>query len=154
MRVLTQFQSFLEKKDLNRVLSAHILRSVALSMIAVYIPVLLLENGQSLQSVILFYGLAHLSGLLAVFLIIVPLIKKYGTVRVFKLYYPLEITFFILLNIFVATGNEKLIWVAAILTGVGNFAYWIPHNILFLRNSKKDSMGNDLSTFFCATQNF
>ncbi len=154
MGLIDKMRNFLSAREINRVLVAHIIRSVALSMIGVYIPVLLLENGQSLQNVILFYGLAHVSGLIAVFLIIVPLIKKIGAVRVFKLYYPFEILFFIILNIFTITGDVRLIWVAAVMAGLGSFSYWIPHNILFLRNSKKESMGNDLATFFALPKFF
>ncbi len=148
------FKKFLEAKELNRVLVAHIMRSIALSMVSVYIPVLLLEGGQSLSSVILFYGLAHLSGLFAVFLVIVPLIQRIGAVKVFKLYYPFEIGFFALLNIFIMTGDVRLIWCAAVITGIGNFAYWIPHNILFLRNTKKNTIGSDLATFFALPKFF
>ncbi len=149
-----RFREFLDKKDLNRVLTAHIVRSVALSMISVYVPVLLLENGQTLSQVILFFSLVHVSGLLCAFFIIVPLMQQLGVVRVFKLYYPFEIGFFILLNVFVVTGEVYLMWIAALMAGIGSFAYWVPHNILFLRNSKKDSMGNDLATFFALPKIF
>lgn len=152
--IIERFQDFLNKRELNRVLAAHIIRSVALSMISVYIPVLLLENGQTLSQVILFYGLLHISGLFCAFFVVVPLMKKLGAVKVFKLYYPFEIGYFFLLNMFVFTGDIRLIWVAAILAGLGSFAYWVPHNILFLRNSKKDSMGKDLATFFALPKIF
>jgi MFS family permease len=149
-----KFRSFLAKGDLNRVLVAHIARGVALSMISVYVPVLLLESGQSLSFVIVFYCVAHVSGLLAALFVIVPLMRRYGVVHVFKLYYPLEIAFFVLLNFFFFTGEMMLMWIAAVLAGVGSFAYWVPHNILFLRNSKKEVMGNELSTFFALPKIF
>lgn len=153
-QLVRKIENFLKKNDLNRVLVAHVIRSVALSMIGVYIPILLLESGQSLSQVIIFYLLVHVSGLLGVFFIVVPLMHRFGAIAVFKLYYPLEIGFFILLNLFVAVGSVHVMWVAAIMAGIGGFAYWVPHNILFLRNTKKDVIGGDLATFFALPKFF
>ncbi len=140
------------KREIYRIHTAHTLRSIALSMVSVYIPVYLLVEGYSLTQVIFFYVLFHLVGVIVTIFGISPLISKFGPLKTIKLYYPLEIIFYILL--YLLSLYSIPIWIVAIVGGSATFMYWVPLNILLLKHSDFDKMGSDLATFFALPKVF
>lgn len=141
-----KFFSFENKREIHRIYIAHTLRRVVLSVVGIYIPIFFLTLGFSLTKIILFFVIFHFSGLLFTLTTLPYLFQKWGTMRVLKIYYPLEISFYILL--YVLPFVPALFWIAAFVGGLATFIYWVPMNILLLKHSQADNMGSDLAMFF------
>jgi hypothetical protein len=143
---------FQNKREIHRIHVAHTFRGFVLSFISVYVPIYLLTLGYSISSVVFFYALYHLAGLLITFLLINPLIQNWGILKTFKLYYPIEICFYLLL--YFLSVFDISIWVIAIFGGAATFFYWVPLNILLVKHSDYDKMGSDLGSFFALPKFF
>ena len=71
-----------------RVQTAHVIRSVALSFVSVYVPAFLLTHGFSLRETVLFFVAYHGIGLIAVFVVVIPMLRKWGLVATIRWYSP------------------------------------------------------------------
>jgi hypothetical protein len=125
---------------------AHTINTVAGSIIGVYVPAYLLTLGYPLPRVILFYVVSHGVGLLFLLFVLIPLIKKWGLLNTFKLYYPFQIIFLILLS--TIKSNGVALEMVAGFNGIANFTYWIPINIFLIKHSDNQEMGSNISKFF------
>ena len=134
------------KRQIYRVLISHTARSVAYSFVGVYIPIYFLNRGHSLSEVILYYALLHSTGLFMSLTLIPHLIQCIGLIRTFKINYILEIIHLILL-FSLPVLPISFYWIAPI-AGAATFFYWIPLNILLMKNADFDKMGTDLAKFF------
>jgi len=139
-------------KAINRVNLSHIINSVALSSIGVYVAAYLLTLGYPLSKVILFYVINHAWGLFFGLFIVVPLIQRWGTINTVKLYFPLQIISLLLLNFL----KYKLYppELVALFSGAATYAYWMPINVLFITHSESKDMSQNLSRFFALPQLF
>ena len=144
--------SFAGRRDIYRVNVSHTLNSVATSIIGVYVPIFLLVHGFSLSQTIVFFMTLHCAGALFAVTIIPSLIRKWGLISTFKLYYPLEIICMVMLNIL--PFYPGLFWIVAIIGGLATFSYWVPLNILLVKNTEKDVMGSDVANFFALPKVF
>ncbi|HRN96159.1 MAG TPA: hypothetical protein PLD54_01795 [Candidatus Levybacteria bacterium] len=138
--------------NINRIYSSNTIRSVALSLIGIYIPIYLLTLGYTLSEVIVFFTLTHVCALLIGLFVIVPLLKKYGPITVLKCSFLLQIFFLSLLLILDSTPFP--LFFLALINGAQNMAYWMPLNLLFIKNSDKNSMGGNLGKFFALPKFF
>jgi hypothetical protein len=135
-----------DKREIYRIHIAHAIRSIALSFITIYVPVYLFKLGYSLEEIIFFYIIFHGFGLLFTLFVISPLIQKFGLLKIFRFYYPLEIIFYASLYFMQV---EKIPFpIVAMLGGMATFIYWVPLNILLVKHANFDKMGTDLATFF------
>ncbi len=141
-----KFFSFADKREIYRIHVLHSLRGFASSIISVYVPIFLLTLGYSLSKVIIFFIVFHITGLLFTIFVCPILIRKLGPVRLIKIYYPLEISYLILLNFL--SAFPSLFFVIAIMGGLAMFSYWIPVKILLIKKAEKEKMGSDLANFF------
>lgn len=132
--------------DVKRIYIAHTINAVALSIISVYIPAYLLSLGFSLPRVIEFFVLLHGVGLIYALGVFPLLVKKWGLLHTFKIYYPFQILHFLLLSLM--KTHPISLELVALLGGVANFAYWLPMNIFFIRSSHSEEMGSNLSKLF------
>ncbi|MEF3691993.1 MAG: hypothetical protein V3574_02990 [Candidatus Moraniibacteriota bacterium] len=135
-----------DKREIYRIHIAHSIRSISLSFITIYAPIYLLRNGFSLEKTIHFYTIFHIFGLLVTLFFLVPMMKKIGLSRIFRLYYPLEMAYYAFLFFMQSLGIP--FWLVAMIGGAATFIYWVPLNILLVRHSDFDKMGTDLATFF------
>ncbi len=147
-----KLRALMNKREIHRIHIAHTLRAIALSVVSIYVPIYLLTLGYSLSEVIIFYMIFHISGLLFTLVIISPLINRYGLIRTLKLYYPIEILFYILLYVLAIYAIP--LWVVAVIGGMATFTYWVPLNILLVKHTHYDKMGSDLATFFALPKIF
>ena len=132
--------------NVRRVYIAHTINTVALSVITIYVPVYLLVSGYSLSRVITFFVLLHGVGLIFGLFVFPVLIKKWGLLNTFKLYYPLQVLYLFLLSILkIEHITPEII---AIVGGLSNFAYWIPMNIFLIKHSPEKEISVNLSRFF------
>ena len=144
--------SFKNKREIYRIHISHTLHHIVLSIISVYIPIFLLSQGNSLSKTITFFVTFHITGLLFALLVCPALIKKWGLVRLLKIYYPLEISFFILLNFL--PSLPVIFWLIAVIGGLATFSYCIQINILLIKNVESGKIGSDLANFFALPKIF
>jgi MFS family permease len=138
--------------NIHRIYSAHTFRSVALSLIGIYVPIYLLTLGYSLQEVLLFYVTTHICALIVGFVIVAPLLKRYGPIFVLKLSFPVHVIFLSLL--LVLPTSPLPLFLIAFLNGSQNMSYWMPLNVLFLKHSEQEKMGDNLGKFFALPKFF
>ncbi|MFZ1626966.1 MAG: hypothetical protein WAT81_04145 [Candidatus Moraniibacteriota bacterium] len=140
------------KRQIYRVFVSHTIRGIALSCVSIYIPIYFFTRGHSLFEVVGYYAVLHLSGLLVALTVIPRLIERLGLIRVFKLNYLFEITYFVLL--FLLPHLPIPIYGIAFVGGLATFFYWVPLNILLIKNADFDKMGTDLANFFALPKFF
>lgn len=145
-KTIQKFIQAVRSRTIHRIQASNTLRSVALSIVGVYIPAFLLTRGFSLSETIGFYVVLHAVGLAAVFLIVVPLLRTLGLVGTIKLYVPLQSVY---LGLFLfGDGAQWSVWTAAVIGGIANMVYYVPLNILFMKHTDKDMIAKDFSLFF------
>ena len=132
--------------EVRRIYTAHTLNRVFSSIISVYIPAYLLSLGFPLSRVILFFIINHGIGLFFGLFIFVPLVKKWGLLNTFKLYFPLQVIYLFLLS--TTTTYHLLPEAIAVVGGLATFAYWIPMNIFLVKYATHSDMGNIVGKFF------
>lgn len=138
--------------SIHRIYFSHTTRSVALSLIGIYVPIYLLTLGYTLTEVIIFFIFTHVSALLIGLFFIVPLLKKYGQITVLKISFPLQILFLSLLLIMENSPIPLLF--LALVNGAQNMSYWMPLNLLFIKHSEKEKMGGNLGKFLALPKFF
>lgn len=143
---MKKFFSMLNSRMIYRVQAAHVIRSVALSFVSVYVPAFLLTHGYSLRETILFFVVYHGVGLMAVFTVVVPMLRRWGMVTTIRWYYPLQMLFLGLLLF--GSGAYFSVWAAAIVGGIANMVYYVPLNVLFMRHTDRETIAKDFSVFF------
>ena len=141
----------MENKDIagsnfNKILQMMSLNSFAMSFVSVFIPIYLLKLGYSFQMVMLWMVIQH-STLLIFSFITVYISNNIGLVRCLHIRFVLLLTYFSLL-LFGLKDIHILIYIIPILIGAEEAFYWMPLNILFVRNTKAKDMGNSMSKFF------
>ncbi len=143
---------FINQREIYRIHTAQAVRAMALSIVSIYIPVYLFTLGYSLSHVIIFYIIFHSVGLLFTLIVISPLVEKFGLIRTLKLYYPVEILFYIL--VYFANTGFVSIWLIASIGGIATFTYYVPLNILLIKHADENKMGSDMATFFALPKIF
>lgn len=122
------------------------LNSFALAFVSVFIPIYLLKLGYSFQMVMLWMIIQHSSLLLNSF-ITVYISNKIGLVHLLHIRFILLLTYFSLL-LFGLKDFPILFFIIPIIVGAEGAFYWMPLNILFVRNTKEKNMGSSMSKFF------
>ena len=122
------------------------LNSFAMAFVAIFIPIYLLQLGYSFQLVMLWMIIHHTTLLICAFLT-VYISNKIGLVHSLHVRFILLLVYFSLL-LFGLKDIPILFFVIPILTGAEAAFYWIPLNILFVRNTEAKTMGTATSKFF------
>lgn len=121
------------------------LNNFAMSFVSIFVPIYLLEIGYPFSIVITWLMVHHLSILMSTFLA-VEVSNKIGLVRSLHIRFILLISYLLLL-IFVLKDSSSyyLYYIIAIISGASVAFYWLPLNILFLRNTNEEKMGRSVS---------
>lgn len=122
------------------------LNSFAMAFVSVFIPIYLLQLGYSFQMVMVWMIIHHVVLLINAF-IAVYVSNRIGLVHLLHIRFVLLLVYFSLL-LFGLKDIPLLFYIIPILTGAEAAFYWMPLNILFVRNTKKDNMGSSMSKFF------
>ena len=122
------------------------LNSFAMAFVSVFIPIYLLKLDYSFQMVMLWMIIQHSSLLINAF-ITVYVSNKVGLVHTLHIRFILLLSYFLLL-LFGLKEIPILFYIIPILIGAEGAFYWIPLNILFVRNTKENTMGKSMSRFF------
>jgi len=141
----------MENKDItgngfNKILKMMSLNGFAMSFVAIFVPVYLFNLGYSFQMVMTWMMIHHTTLLLSAF-VAVKVSNKIGLVHSLHVRFGLLLTYFLLL-LFGLKEINILFYIIPILSGAEAAFYWIPLNILFVRNTKEENMGKSMSKFF------
>ena len=122
------------------------LNSFAMSFVSVFIPVYLLQLGYSFGMVMVWMIIHHGSLLLFAF-VTIAVSNRIGLVRCLHVRFLLLLAYFSLL-LFGLENHLSLFYIIPIIGGAEAAFYWMPLNILFVRNTKAKDMGASMSKFF------
>ena len=141
----------MEDKDItgdgfNKVLKMMSLNGFAMSFVAIFVPIYLFNLRYSFQMVMIWMMIHHATLLLFAF-ITVKVSNKIGLVHSLHVRFGLLLTYFLLL-LFGLKDMPILFYIIPIISGAESAFYWIPLNILFVRNTKEENMGKSMSKFF------
>ncbi len=117
------------------------LHATARSMITIFIPILLLQNGFSLQAIVLYYLLYYLFDTPLNFLT-GALIRRFGARWVIVLANLFIISYFLLFNI-MESGNLVMLVGLALFGALYDSLYWVAHLYLFIKSSHSDKTAED-----------
>lgn len=135
------FFHFLRNRELNEIYASVAIRSFALSMISVFIPIYLLNLGYPLRVVFIFF--AVVTGVHALFAIPASRISsRYGFKHSIFFSVPLLILFFIMLFT-LELYNWSLPFIAVIF-GLSKALFWTGYHVDFSKFSKKKSRGEEI----------
>ena len=142
---------YMENKDVsgnnfNKILRMMSLNSFAMSFVAVFIPIYLFKLGYSFQMIMVWMMIHHATLLISAF-IAVRVSNKIGLVHSLHIRFILLLSYFLLL-LFGLKDIPLLFYIIPVLSGAEAAFYWIPLNILFVRNTKEENMGKSMSHFF------
>lgn len=130
----------------NKVLGMMSLNGFAMSFVSIFVPIYLFNLGYSFQMVMIWMMIHHSTLLLFAF-VTVKVSNKIGLVHSLHVRFGLLLTYFLLL-LFGLKNMPMLFYIIPIISGAESAFYWIPLNILFVRNTKEENMGKSMSKFF------
>jgi MFS family permease len=128
-----------------------LLYMLAYSIVNVYIPVILYEQGYSIQAIIWFYVLYNLFDVPFNF-VVDAFIRKFGAKIAMILSVVTKIIFLILLTSHFLDGLDHLL-ILATLSAMYDCFFWITHLYLFAETGEKDSpMGQETGIIYAVRQ--
>jgi MFS family permease len=135
------FLHFLRNRELNELYASIVVKSFALSLIGIFIPIYLLQSGLPLASVFLFFAI--FSGTHAI--ISIPAAKissRFG----FKHSILFSIPFLILalLGLYLLDVTSWVFYAVPIFFGIQNGLFWIGFHVDFARFSDKKNRGSEV----------
>jgi hypothetical protein len=133
-------------KGFNKVLGMMSLNGFAMSFVAVFVPIYLFSLGYSFQMIMAWMIIQHTTLLVCAF-IVIKVSNKIGLVHSLHIRFALLLAYFLLL-LFGLKDMGALFYIIPIIAGAEAAFYWIPLNILFVRNTAEENMGNSMSKFF------
>lgn len=133
------------KSGLSKILQMVSLNNFALSLISIFVPIYLLQLEYSFKMVLAWLAITHSSLLLFAFCA-VYFSNKVGLVHSLHVRFILLISHLLLL--LKLPENPSLFWITPIVIGMEMAFYWMPLNILFVRNTDKEKMGGAMSKLF------
>jgi MFS family permease len=137
--------------ELPRILQMVSINGFALGLVSIFIPIYLLKLGYSVQSVMLWMFILHTSLLIFCFLA-VYFSNKFGLVRTLQTRFAFLLTHLILL--LVLPNFRWLFPIIPIIIGLEGAFYWMPLNILLVRNTESQTMGESVGKLAAYPQIF
>jgi MFS family permease len=132
--------NLLEDSELNQVYAFKALRSFALGLISVFIPVYLVQQGLTIQGAFI-YMASNVGAFAIVALPVGYILSRIGDRKGMMFSYLFYLPGFLILEFFSASLSAAI--AVGVLLGVGEALYWIPINSGFTAGSSSDSRGSD-----------
>ena len=132
---------FLKNRELNELYISVAIKSFALSMISIFIPIFLLKLNYSLTSVLIFYAILNATHAL----FIIPATKissKYGFKHSILYSIPILIIFY--LALFTLEQFNWPIYLLAVIFGISNSLFWMGYHVDFSKFSDKENRGKEV----------
>jgi len=132
---------FFTNRELNELYISVAIKSFALSMISIFIPIFLLNLNYSLTSVLIFYAIINATHALFV----IPA-AKISSVYGFKhaIFYSIPILIIFYLGMFTLEQFHWPLYLLAIIFGIKNALYWIGYHIDFSIFSDRKERGQEI----------
>lgn len=141
MHLPHQALHFLKNRELDELYASFAIRSFAISMIGIFIPIYLLQLDYSLSSVLLFYAMSH--GVHALFLIpSARIAARFGFKHSIFFSTPILIALFLLL--FTLDHYQWPLYFLALLLGISNSLFWVGYHVDFAKFSDHDHRGEEV----------
>jgi len=121
------------------------LNNFALGLISIFVPIYLLQIGYSFETVMVWFIIHHSCILIGAFGTMY-LSNKIGLVRSLHVRFLFLITELLLL--LALPTHPWLFYLIPVITGLESALYWMPVNILLVRNTTEETMGSSMSKFF------
>jgi len=134
---------FLKNRELNELYATIALRSLALAMIVIFIPIYLLQLGYSLTAVFVFYLVLNIA---RVFFMVAAakIASRRGFKHVMFYHVPFMIIFYILLYNLENYGENIPLWIPAIFLAAGSSLFWMGYHLDFAKFSNKKTRGREI----------
>ncbi len=132
---------FLRNRELNELYISVAIKSFAISMISIFIPIFLLKLNYSLTSVLMFYAILNATHALFV----IPAAKissKYGLKH--SIFYSIPVLIIFYLGLYTLEQFHWPIYLLAIIFGINNALYWVGYHIDFSLFSNKEDRGKEI----------
>ncbi len=133
--------SFLKNKELDELYIATAIRSFALSMLSIFIPVFLIKEGYSFSEVVYFFAIMNFVNVLLIF----PSTKfalKYGFKHSMFFSIPFLILFYFLLY---SLDNIKIpLYIIAVVYAINNALFWMGYHLDFAKFSDGKDRGKEV----------
>lgn len=132
---------FFKYRELNELYISVAIKSFALSMISLFIPIFLLNLGYSLTNVLIYYAILNATHALFV----IPATKISSTYG-FKhsIFYSIPILIIFYLGLYTLEQFHWSIYLLAIIFGINNALYWIGYHVDFSIFSDKKERGEEV----------
>jgi len=118
------------------------LAGVGMGLVGLFVPIYLLELGNSLPTVITWLLVHHLSLLFGAFLA-VYVSNTIGLVR--SWYVRIVLVSILFIGLFFLPTYSMILFILAFLSGMESAFFWIPYNILVVRKTEDLTMGSSLA---------
>ena len=142
------------QNELNEIYLVHAIRSFALSMISIFIPIFLLKQGYALTSVAVFYLVQNAIVFLCIKHIIAFTAKR-GVKRSIVISMPLTILFFLALynlpQIIAITGKTPALLIVSIMNIAASSYYYMGFHIDFAKMHERKKAAKQVSILNIAT---
>jgi len=135
------FFHLIKNTELNELYSTMAIRSFALAMGGVFVPIYLYQLGHSLSSIFLFFALVSIFFLITLFPS-AKLASKIGLKHAILLSVPFLIIFFLLL--FSLERFSWPLWLLALFVGTHSSLFWFSYHTEFARFSTKKKRGHQV----------
>lgn len=142
----------ISRSQLSRIFQMMSINSFGLGLVSVFIPIYLLKLGYSFSLVMIWMVVLH-SSLLIFCFVTVWCSNRIGLVHCLQIRFALLISYLLLLFNLPATYPWYLFLIPVIMGAEAAF-FWMPLNILFVRNTEHEAMGGAISKFFSYPQIF
>lgn len=132
---------FLKNRELNELYISVAIKSFALSMISIFIPIFLLKLNYSLTDVFIFYAILNATHALFV----IPAAKissKYGFKH--SIFYSVPILIIFYLGLYTLEQFHWPIYLLAIIFGINNALYWVGYHVDFSIFSDRKERGEEI----------
>jgi len=132
---------FLKNRELNELYISVAIKSFAISMISIFIPIYLLKLNYSLATVFIFFAVLNASHAL----FIIPAAKissKYGFKH--SIFYSIPILIIFYLALYTLEQFHWPIYLLAVIFGINNALYWMGYHVDFSRFSNKKNRGEEI----------
>ena len=132
---------FFKHRELNELYISVAIKSFALSMISLFIPIFLLNLGYSLTNVLIYYAILNATHAFFV----IPAAKISSTYG-FKhaIFYSIPILIIFYLGLYTLEQFHWSIYLLAIIFGINNALYWIGYHVDFSIFSDKKKRGKEV----------
>ena len=136
--------------ELSELYISSLLRTLAHSMVGIFIPVYLVANGFSVAAVIFYFAMFYGFGLVGVNEVTGRLIARFGPKHIIGSSFFLQIFFFVLLAS--QPSHHWPLWVLALTARIASCAYYMPRHISFSKIKHKDRGGKELGLLEAAAK--